>query len=107
MPTIDESEVSARVDAAAQAFDWLSAEYREWFDAHRIEPRLISLAHDSDGASREDFWLLTDHTGSNDSPYRIVFDPNLSRFGRECLLNTDLPLFLGRYPSLQDALDEV
>lgn len=49
----------------------------------------------------------TDHTGVDDSSFRIIYDESRKRFGRECLLENDVPLFLGVYPSLEDALQEI
>jgi hypothetical protein len=95
------------INSAMAEFEWLLPEYRQWFDNHRIEPRLVSLAVTADGSKVEDFWLLTDHNGSDDSSYRIVYDVRNERFGHECLLSSDVPLFLGAFPSLQDALDEI
>jgi hypothetical protein len=101
------SEIASMIDDAIRDFTWLSEQYRHWFASHRVEPKPISIAETSEGTARAEFWLLTDHTGVDDSSFRIIYDEARKRFGRECVLENDIPLFLGVYPTLQDALDEI
>jgi len=101
------ADILAKIEAGVSEFTWLSAAERAWFAAHRILPRPVSLAEDSEGTKWEEFWLVTEHTGADDSSFRIVYDDGREGFGRECLLDTDVPLFLGVYPTLEDALDEI
>ncbi|MEA2239360.1 MAG: hypothetical protein QOC81_4084 [Thermoanaerobaculia bacterium] len=73
--------------------------------SHRPSP--VSLAEDYEGTKWEEFWLVTDYTGADDSSFRIMYDDGRQGFGSECLLDTDIPLFLGVYPTLEDALEEI
>jgi hypothetical protein len=96
-----------RLAEEARTLDALPETTRAWFAAHRISPRVASLARNSDGTDLINVWLITDHTGDNDSPYRVYFDESKNRFGRECLLDTGVPLLLGVFPTLLDVLDEI
>jgi hypothetical protein len=107
MTTTGRTRIKERLNAEISAFEFLSEEYRNWFESHRIEPRVISLAHAPDGLKYDDFWLITDHTGQNDSSFRVFYDEAKDQFGRECLLENDVPLLLALYPSLEEVLDDI
>lgn len=85
----------------------LPDEVQAWFESHRIAPKAVSLAHDSDGKSTEMYWLITDHNGNNDSSFRIYYDESKDRFGRECLLESEIPLVLGVFPSLLSVVEDI
>jgi hypothetical protein len=66
----------------------LATHLQSWVQAHLIEPRQVCLATDPDGTSFKGVWLVTDHTGENDSSYRIVYDDEAQLFGLECTLES-------------------
>ena len=103
----DPALVNRRLTAELSTLDDLAQDTRSWFNLHKVAPRIVSLAKNTDGTDREDFWLITDHTGAQDSSYRIYFDESKDRFGRECILDTGVPLLLGVFPSLRDALEDI
>ena len=79
----------------------------DWFRAHLVAPRPISLARKSDGGNPEQFWLLTDHTGSDDSGFRLVYDDVANQYGIECTIQNGVCLFAGYRATLTDALTDI
>jgi hypothetical protein len=65
-----------------------------------------SVSLNTEGREWCECYLITEHNGKDDSPYRVAFDPNHKEFVREVTLENDIPHYLGRYPSLEDLVDE-
>ena len=76
------------------------------FKSHRIKPIPIMLYLDTNGTEWKECYLLTDHNGIDDSPYRAAFDPEFGKFVREITLENGSPYYLGRYPDLESLVDE-
>jgi hypothetical protein len=66
-----------------------------WVQSHLIEPRQITLATDPEGKAHSQFWLITDHAGTNDSNYRVIFDPASEKFGLEFATQSGVEWFMG------------
>ena len=75
------------------------------FKAHRIKPEMVSLCLDQEERKWVECYLVTNHNGTNDSPYRVAFDPAHMQFVKETTLENGTPLYLGRYPDLESLLD--
>jgi hypothetical protein len=91
-----ETRIQQRVN---QTLNELPEHIRRWSVAHLIAPRKVTLATDPDGEQYADFWLVTDHTGSDDASYRVVFDEETDDFGLEVTLNTGVCWYMGSYGS--------
>ncbi len=104
----DEARARASIAAdCAAAIGMLGHETSRWLQLHALPPRRITLARKTDGGSTEDFWLVTDHTGSDDASFRIVYDDVAARYGLECAIGNDVPLFAGFRASLIDAVTDI
>ena len=73
----------------------ISDKRRAWLDKHLITPREITLWLQDDRQAQKNLWLVTDHTGVNDSPYRIVFDEPNNMFGLEMTSDDGTEFYLG------------
>src|SRR5258705_4128568 len=85
----------------------LAPHLQTWLRAHLIEPRLSRLSVDCNGPSSKAFWLITDHTGKEDSSYRIVYDGEHEVFGLECTLESGVEWYMGGYGSFSDAVESM
>ena len=101
------NELQIRIDTEVARFSWISSIEMQWFAQHRVEPRSILLAADDEGNDKVECLLLTDHTGANDSSYRVIYNPVQAQFGRELELENGTSLLLGYYPDLEHTLDEI
>lgn len=75
-----------------------------WLRAHLTQPRPVQVIINYELGTKKTFWLVTDHTGQEDCGKRIVYDPQLDRFG---LITTTMhaeELLLGSYKNLADTL---
>ena len=105
----DEARARASIaaDCAALQSECSATKTSRWLQLHALPPRRITLARKTDGGNTEDFWLVTDHTGSDDASFRIVYDDVAARYGLECAIGNDLPLFAGFRASLIDAVTDI
>jgi hypothetical protein len=78
-----------------------------WLQTHKIPPRRISLSRKTDGSASEEFWLVTDHTGSDDASFRVVYDDVADRYGIECAILNSISLFIGYRASLSEAVTDI
>jgi hypothetical protein len=85
----------------------LAPHLRSWVEAHLIQPRRISLATDMDETSFKTYWLITDHTGKNDSTYRVAYDEDAQAFGLEVTLVTDVELYMGTYGTFTETIENM
>jgi len=85
----------------------LNEPLRRWLRSHLIPPRKIELARKSDGASTEPFWLITDHSGTDDALFRLVYDDTVKRYGIECAIQNGICLFAGFRESLEVAVVDI
>jgi hypothetical protein len=104
----DETAVQARVAAdCAAAVPLLERRVGTWLKLHAIAPRKISLSRKTDGGESEQFWLVTDHTGSDDSSFRLVYDDVVGQYGIECAILNSISLFIGFRASLLEAITDI
>ena len=78
-----------------------------WLQTHKIAPRRIALSRKTDGSNTEDFWLVTDHTGSDDASFRVVYDDVIGRYGIECAILNSISLFIGFRATLVEAVTDI
>ena len=79
----------------------------QWLRAHALPARRITLSRKTDGGDTEEFWLVTDHTGFDDSSFRVVYDDVSAQYGIECTIGSDVNLFAGFRASLLDAVIDI
>ncbi len=104
----DESAVTAKVaEDCAAAQRSLDRRVGLWLQTHKIAPRRISLSRKTDGSNSEEFWLVTDHTGSDDASFRVVYDDVAARYGIECGILNSISLFIGYRASLVEAITDI
>ncbi len=71
---------------------------RSWTDAHLCAPpRQETFAVNSDGSGAIRLWLVTEHTGDEDSNCRVVFDSDKRSFGLVMGLQGGIEWFMGPY----------
>lgn len=85
----------------------LTPALRDWLRTHLVPPRIITLARKTDGGNTEQFWLVTDHNGSDDASFRVVYDDVTKRYGIECTIQNDVCLFAGFRASLAQAVNDI
>lgn len=78
-----------------------------WLQMHKIAPRKIALSRKTDGSNTEEFWLVTDHTGSDDASFRLVYDDVAKRYGIECAILNSISLFIGYRSTLIEAITDI
>jgi len=101
-PTGPAAEIRTRV---AGDLPRLPEPLRAWAERHMIEPRRVTLALDEKGERTGDFWLVTDHTGAEDSSSRVVFDESTGKFGLEMTLMDGTEWYMGPYGGFAEAVD--
>jgi hypothetical protein len=85
----------------------LAPHLQDWLRGHLVEPRPTQFSADADGKSFKDLWLVTDHTGENDSSYRVVYDENNQMFGLESTLDTGVEWYMGSYGSFSETVENM
>jgi len=85
----------------------LASHLKDWLQAHMTLPRRISLSTDPDGLEHSEFWLVTDHTVTNDSSYRVVYDDREGMFGIECTLENGVHWMMGLYGGLAETIENM
>src|SRR5258705_11797377 len=78
---------------------------REWLESHIVPPRQVRLSIDPEGKQSREFWLVTGEVGNKDSSYRIIYDPESSKYGLECTLNTGVEWYMGPYGTFTKAAE--
>lgn len=91
----------------AEGLNLLAPHLKSWVDRHLIEPRRVRLATNAQGTSFKYLWLVTDHTGENDSNCRVVYDPEAQMFGLECTLDTGVEWYMGNYGSFSETVQNM
>jgi hypothetical protein len=73
----------------------------DWYKSHKISPKKIKI-------DNNEYYLLTDYNGNNDSNYRIIFDPLTSCFGLEMLDDENTSeIILDMQHSLSDVIENM
>lgn len=102
------TETSERIRAKiAEGVLLLAPHLQAWVDEHLIPPRQVSLAVDPDASSFRNLWLVTNHVGTKDSTYRVVFDEETDAFGLECTLDSGVEWYMGNYGSFAEAVENM
>jgi hypothetical protein len=97
------SSVSLQIQRAiTAALNELPLGMRWWVRAHLIEPRSVELCTSADTGTHATFWLVTDHVGLDDAPFRIVFGG--SAFGLEITLEDGVSYLVHRSASFAEAV---
>jgi hypothetical protein len=96
-----EKLIQARVDAE---LGLLPDRLRTWLVAHCTTPRKLDASIDPDGTQHICVWLVTDHTGAEDSASRVVYEPAADAFGITFDLQNGVSWFQGADGSLVDAV---
>jgi len=65
------------------------------------------FAMDPDGGEESSLGLITDHNGTNDSGYRIVFDEECQRFGLATTLQSGTAWYMGLYGSFDETVENM
>lgn len=98
------NELRAKVTAELTG---LAPHLKSWVEAHLTEPRRVRFATDAQATSFKYLWLVTDHTGENDSNCRVVYDSEAQMFGLECTLDTGVEWFMGNYGSFSETVQNI
>lgn len=102
---MDELELRARIlGLVKNDLPNLAPHLRHWSECHLVSPREITLALDPNGRATSLFWLVTDHTGSEDSSSRVVFDTRSDQFGLAMELANHVDWYMGPYGSFADSI---
>jgi hypothetical protein len=91
----------------AEGLTILAPHLQSWVNAHLVEPRRVRLATAPDGTSFKYLWLVTNHTGENDSNCRVVYDVDAQLFGLECTLDSGVEWYMGNYGSFAETVQNM
>ena len=91
----------------AEGLAVLAPHLQDWLRVHLVPPRPIQVSVDLEGNSFKDLWLITDHTGEQDSSYRVVYDENNQMFGLESTLDTGVEWYMGSYGSFSETVENM
>jgi hypothetical protein len=81
---------------------------KKWFTDHIISPKIISIVDPLDSSKSQNYWLITDHNGIEDSGYRVVHSTEKECwFGMEMTTNKEESVFLGFYGDLNETLESI
>jgi hypothetical protein len=98
------NEILGRVEDSVGT---LSPRLQSWARAHLIVPHRIELSNDVDGKDKSIYWLVTDHTGNQDSSCRVAYDEEFGQFGLECTLQDGTHWFMGIYGTFAEAIESM
>ncbi len=105
---MDDSSIAQKITQVIETeITQLSGHLYEWAREHVIAPKKIVLANDADGKEYAEYWLVTDHTGHNDSSYRVIYDDEFHLFGLACRLQTGVVWCLGLYGSFAETINNM
>lgn len=108
MPAMNENGVVQKIVLEVnQGLAELKPHLRRWAEDHLIQPRQIELSLDPDGKLSGVLWLVTDHTGHEDSSSRVVYDEANGQFGLEQTLNTGIQWYMGPYGSFSECIENM
>jgi len=92
-------------DRIAESLPLLPRHLRAWAERHLITPRAIQLFVGLASDVRREFWLVTDHTGADDSSYRVIYDAEENLFGLAVTLDDGRACLLGLHRSFAESVD--
>jgi hypothetical protein len=96
--------IRARVD---EQLPLIAAPLRNWVLAHLTTPRQITASLDPEGSQLVGVWLVTDHTGAEDSSSRLVYELEADAFGIVIDMQGGVAWFQGPDDSLADAVNNM
>jgi hypothetical protein len=96
--------IRARVEAELPL---LPTPLRNWVLAHLTTPTQITASLDPEGSQLVGVWLLTEHTGAEDSSSRLVYELEADAFGIVIDLQSGVAWFQGADDSLSSAVDNM
>lgn len=94
-------------DLVAKELPSLAPHFREWIKHHLIVPRKVRLAIASDGKERNEYWLVTDNVGIDDTSYRVVYDDVEKSFGLVCTLESGIEWCMGLYGEFSETVENL
>lgn len=100
-----EDEIERQMKKEISGFTYVDPADVACFLEHRVRPIAVRLCLDTKGVGWCGCYLVTDHSGSNDSPYRAAYDPAYKSFVREITLDNGVAHYVGRYPDLESLVD--
>ncbi len=80
-----------------QDMEKMSDKLTLWLSTHLIPPRKIVLFKDFDFKQTAEYWLVTDHIGTKDSGYRVVYSELDGMFGLEMTTKEGQSVMMGLY----------
>jgi len=91
----------------ADGLSQLSPLLRAWAETHVITPRIITLFTDLESKTTEDYWLVTDAVGKDDSSYRVIYTNDLDCFGLSVILQGGRDCCIGFYGEFAEAVENM
>ena len=80
---------------------------RDWGKAHSTNPRRITFYTNLETGEMDSGWLVTDHTGIQDSSYRIIYDEAFDMFGLITELQDGRVYCLGLYGGFAETVESM
>ena len=76
-----------------------------WLKGHLCSPpRRIEAVTNYEIDTKKTFWLITDHTGSNDAWKRVIYDSEKDRFGLVSTTMTGAEILLNYYKNFAETV---
>ena len=85
----------------------LAPHLKEWAEQHLVTPYQVTISKDPGGLEEIKLWLVTDHTGHQDSSSRVVFDADVDEFGLEMTLSNGVAWFMGIYGGFTETVENM
>ena len=85
----------------------LASDVRTWVAAHLTTPKEITASVDAEGTQLVAVWLVTDHTGADDSSSRLVYQPDADAFGIAVDMPNGVSWFQGADSTLANAVENM
>jgi hypothetical protein len=80
---------------------------RDWGKAHLIAPRRITFYSNLETGETDSGWLVTDHTGVQDSSCCVIYDEALDMFGLITELHDGRVYCLGFYGGFAETIESL
>lgn len=103
MAALDQFTAEREVNAEIMNLADLPANLAKWFEAHRAPLSKEILSLNPEGTTKEEFWLVTQHSGA----YRIAYDDAKKLFGLSCALQSGVQWFMGYYGNLKETIEHL
>jgi hypothetical protein len=97
----------SNVTDTAAAIRELDPRVGQWLRSQLSVLKRNSLARKIDGSDTKDFRLVTDHTGTNDASFRVVYDETEGRHGIESAILNSISLFIGYRATWAEAESDI